>query len=127
MAHLIIMMIKKIHKYYFFIGIFAYLNYLTPKTRREIFETLIKGLQRLEYRGYDSAGCCISICTVQRRCFNLIKFLFCIGIGVDSPLSDGMCLIKESGKVQALEFKITASEYCDPISIPNLGMIGKLC
>lgn len=37
-------------------GIFAYLNYLTPKTRREIIETLIKGLQRLEYRGYDSAG-----------------------------------------------------------------------
>jgi len=39
-----------------FTGIFAYLNYLTPKTRREIIETLIKGLQRLEYRGYDSAG-----------------------------------------------------------------------
>lgn len=68
-------------------GIFAYLNYLTPKTRREIIETLIKGLQRLEYRGYDSAG-----------------------IGVDSPLSDGMCLIKESGKVKALEDKITAME-----------------
>ena len=37
-------------------GIFAYLNYLTPKTRKEILELLIKGLQRLEYRGYDSAG-----------------------------------------------------------------------
>uniref|UniRef100_G3ML65 glutamine--fructose-6-phosphate transaminase (isomerizing) n=1 Tax=Amblyomma maculatum TaxID=34609 RepID=G3ML65_AMBMU len=37
-------------------GIFAYLNYLEPKTRREILECLIKGLQRLEYRGYDSAG-----------------------------------------------------------------------
>ncbi|CAN7993015.1 unnamed protein product, partial [Ixodes hexagonus] len=37
-------------------GIFAYLNYLEPKTRREILEFLIKGLQRLEYRGYDSAG-----------------------------------------------------------------------
>jgi len=37
-------------------GIFAYLNYLEPKTRREILETLIRGLQRLEYRGYDSAG-----------------------------------------------------------------------
>ncbi|XP_027197511.1 glutamine--fructose-6-phosphate aminotransferase [isomerizing] 2-like isoform X3 [Dermatophagoides pteronyssinus] len=37
-------------------GIFAYLNYLEPKTRREILELLIKGLQRLEYRGYDSAG-----------------------------------------------------------------------
>ena len=55
-------------------GIFAYLNHLTPKTRKEILDVLIKvrgelpfvilvsifssfqGLQRLEYRGYDSAG-----------------------------------------------------------------------
>lgn len=37
-------------------GIFAYMNYRVPRTRKEIFETLIKGLQRLEYRGYDSAG-----------------------------------------------------------------------
>uniref|UniRef100_A0A671UJJ7 glutamine--fructose-6-phosphate transaminase (isomerizing) n=1 Tax=Sparus aurata TaxID=8175 RepID=A0A671UJJ7_SPAAU len=36
-------------------GIFAYLNYHVPRTRREILEILIKGLQRLEYRGYDSA------------------------------------------------------------------------
>ncbi|ELW66870.1 Glucosamine--fructose-6-phosphate aminotransferase [isomerizing] 2 [Tupaia chinensis] len=39
--------------------IFAYMNYRVPRTRREIFETLIKGLQRLEYRGYDSAGVAI--------------------------------------------------------------------
>uniref|UniRef100_A0A4W5MSP5 glutamine--fructose-6-phosphate transaminase (isomerizing) n=1 Tax=Hucho hucho TaxID=62062 RepID=A0A4W5MSP5_9TELE len=38
-------------------GIFAYLNYCVPRTRKEIFETLVKGLQRLEYRGYDSAVC----------------------------------------------------------------------
>ena len=53
-------------------GIFAYLNYLTPKSRREIIETLIKGLQRLEYRGYDSAGNTITIFSV--RCLFLIKF-----------------------------------------------------
>ncbi|VCW65656.1 unnamed protein product, partial [Gulo gulo] len=40
-------------------GIFAYMNYRVPRTRKEIFETLIKGLQRLEYRGYDSAGVAI--------------------------------------------------------------------
>lgn len=40
----------------FFPGIFAYLNYLVPATRREIIEILITGLKRLEYRGYDSAG-----------------------------------------------------------------------
>uniref|UniRef100_G1PN79 glutamine--fructose-6-phosphate transaminase (isomerizing) n=1 Tax=Myotis lucifugus TaxID=59463 RepID=G1PN79_MYOLU len=38
-----------------FPGIFAYMNYRVPRTRKEIFETLVKGLQRLEYRGYDSA------------------------------------------------------------------------
>lgn len=37
-------------------GIFAYLNYLEPKTQREILECLIRGLKRLEYRGYDSSG-----------------------------------------------------------------------
>lgn len=37
-------------------GIFAYLNYHVPRTRREILEILLKGLRRLEYRGYDSAG-----------------------------------------------------------------------
>lgn len=39
-----------------FAGIFAYLNYLTPKKRAEILELLVNGLKRLEYRGYDSAG-----------------------------------------------------------------------
>ncbi|KAK6187460.1 hypothetical protein SNE40_005485 [Patella caerulea] len=37
-------------------GIFAYLNYLVPATRKEILDILINGLKRQEYRGYDSAG-----------------------------------------------------------------------
>ena len=37
-------------------GIFAYLNFLVPATRKEIIEILINGLKRMEYRGYDSAG-----------------------------------------------------------------------
>lgn len=37
-------------------GIFAYLNFLTPRKRSEVIDILIKGLQRMEYRGYDSAG-----------------------------------------------------------------------
>jgi glucosamine--fructose-6-phosphate aminotransferase (isomerizing) len=32
------------------------LNYLVPKQRKYIIETLLNGLRRLEYRGYDSAG-----------------------------------------------------------------------
>jgi len=65
-------------------GIFAYLNHLTPKTRMEILDLLIKGLQRLEYRGYDSAG-----------------------VGIDGPTSSSnISLVKSTGKVKKLEEKI---------------------
>ncbi|KAK0656862.1 hypothetical protein B0T16DRAFT_400423 [Cercophora newfieldiana] len=37
-------------------GIFGYVNYLVEKDRKFIINTLINGLSRLEYRGYDSAG-----------------------------------------------------------------------
>jgi len=37
-------------------GIFAYVNYLVEKDRKTIIDTILGGLQRLEYRGYDSAG-----------------------------------------------------------------------
>ncbi|CAA92735.1 glutamine--fructose-6-phosphate transaminase (isomerizing) [Caenorhabditis elegans] len=40
-------------------GIFAYLNFLAPKKRSEIVDILVQGLQRMEYRGYDSAGIAI--------------------------------------------------------------------
>ncbi|XP_030595211.1 glutamine--fructose-6-phosphate aminotransferase [isomerizing] 2 [Archocentrus centrarchus] len=71
-------------------GIFAYLNYQVPRTRKEIFETLVKGLQRLEYRGYDSAG-----------------------LAVDGPSkitsdlkNNTICLFKKTGKVKALDEEI---------------------
>lgn len=65
-------------------GIFAYLNYLTPKTRKEIVTLLINGLKRLEYRGYDSAG-----------------------IGIDGSESDDtIVLVKKKGKVKALQDEI---------------------
>uniref|UniRef100_A0A6Q2X234 glutamine--fructose-6-phosphate transaminase (isomerizing) n=1 Tax=Esox lucius TaxID=8010 RepID=A0A6Q2X234_ESOLU len=80
----------------FLAGIFAYLNYRVPRTRKEIFETLVKGLQRLEYRGYDSAG-----------------------IGVDGPKkSDSgdtsyICLIKKRGKVKALDEELYKNDSTD--------------
>lgn len=40
-------------------GIFGYINYLVPKTRGEILDMLLEGLQRQEYRGYDSSGLAI--------------------------------------------------------------------
>jgi glucosamine--fructose-6-phosphate aminotransferase (isomerizing) len=40
-------------------GIFGYINYLVEKDRAYILQTLVNGLSRLEYRGYDSAGLAI--------------------------------------------------------------------
>ncbi|XP_077325593.1 glutamine--fructose-6-phosphate aminotransferase [isomerizing] 1 isoform X1 [Lithobates pipiens] len=78
-------------------GIFAYLNYHVPRTRREILERLIKGLQRLEYRGYDSAG-----------------------VGIDGGNeknwennSKKIQLIKKKGKVKALDEEINKQENMD--------------
>uniref|UniRef100_H3CBE4 glutamine--fructose-6-phosphate transaminase (isomerizing) n=1 Tax=Tetraodon nigroviridis TaxID=99883 RepID=H3CBE4_TETNG len=80
-----------------FTGIFAYLNYHVPRTRREILEILIKGLQRLEYRGYDSAG-----------------------VGIDGGNSKdwesnakSINLIKQSGKVKALDEEIHKQKDID--------------
>uniref|UniRef100_A0A8C9YGA8 glutamine--fructose-6-phosphate transaminase (isomerizing) n=1 Tax=Sander lucioperca TaxID=283035 RepID=A0A8C9YGA8_SANLU len=77
--------------------IFAYLNYRVPRTRKEIFETLVKGLQRLEYRGYDSAG-----------------------IAVDGPRKtatdvndNAICLIKKKGKVKALDEELYKKDSLD--------------
>ena len=41
-------------------GIFAYLNFCIPCQQKKILEVLLKGLERLEYRGYDSAGIGVS-------------------------------------------------------------------
>lgn len=68
-------------------GIFAYLNYLTPKTRREILDLLVNGLKRLEYRGYDSAG-----------------------VALDGAEGKDIAIVKKSGKVKALEEEILARE-----------------
>jgi glucosamine--fructose-6-phosphate aminotransferase (isomerizing) len=68
-------------------GIFAYLNYLTPKTRREILELLVNGLKRLEYRGYDSAG-----------------------VALDTADGKDIAIVKKSGKVKALEEEINLSK-----------------
>ncbi|XP_043924872.1 glutamine--fructose-6-phosphate aminotransferase [isomerizing] 2 [Protopterus annectens] len=75
-------------------GIFAYLNYRVQRTRKEVCETLVKGLQRLEYRGYDSAG-----------------------LAVDGNNNqDKEChiqLIKKKGKVKALEEELYKQDGLD--------------
>ncbi|KAF9517535.1 hypothetical protein BS47DRAFT_1380418 [Hydnum rufescens UP504] len=60
-------------------GIFAYCTFLTEKDRKDICDILCNGLQRLEYRGYDSAG-----------------------IGIDGDSDKEIILFKQVGKVAAL-------------------------
>ncbi|KAK6633924.1 Glutamine--fructose-6-phosphate aminotransferase [isomerizing] 2 [Polyplax serrata] len=81
-------------------GIFAYLNYLTPKSRREILEILVNGLKRLEYRGYDSAG-----------------------VAVDKSSGKDVTIIKQSGKVAALESAIKESSLdFDEVNYVHVGI-----
>eukprot|EP00118_Oscarella_pearsei_P011062 m.71233 g.71233 ORF g.71233 m.71233 type:complete len:684 (+) comp35738_c0_seq5:1091-3142(+) len=75
-------------------GIFAYLNYLVPKTRKYILQTLINGLKRLEYRGYDSAGVAIEVPS-------------------STPDKKGIKTIKKRGKVQAVNDEIFSQKDID--------------
>lgn len=59
------------------------MNFLVDKTRGEIIDHLIDGLQRLEYRGYDSTG-----------------------IAVDGDSKDDVIIVKKPGKVQVLKEEI---------------------
>ena len=76
-------------------GIFAYLNHLTPRSREWILKCLITGLERLEYRGYDSAG-----------------LAFDGGDGQGDTKSE-VCMVKRQGKVINLKNEIWGSENLD--------------
>ncbi|XP_017131712.1 glutamine--fructose-6-phosphate aminotransferase [isomerizing] 2 [Drosophila elegans] len=71
-------------------GIFAYLNYLTPKSRQDVLDLLVQGLKRLEYRGYDSTGIAID--------------------ALNSGEEQSILLIKRTGKVKILEDAV--AEVC---------------
>ncbi|XP_017062552.1 glutamine--fructose-6-phosphate aminotransferase [isomerizing] 2 [Drosophila ficusphila] len=71
-------------------GIFAYLNYLTPKSRQEVLDLLLQGLKRLEYRGYDSTGIAID--------------------ALNSGEAQSILLVKRTGKVKVLEDAV--AEVC---------------
>ncbi|KAL4949715.1 hypothetical protein BDW69DRAFT_197855 [Aspergillus filifer] len=68
-------------------GIFGYINYLVERDRKFILDTLLNGLSRLEYRGYDSAG-----------------------LAVDGDKKNEVCAFKEVGKVAKLKQLIEESQ-----------------
>ncbi|KLJ10988.1 glucosamine-fructose-6-phosphate aminotransferase [Blastomyces silverae] len=69
-------------------GIFGYINYLVEKDRAYIIQTLVNGLSRLEYRGYDSAG-----------------------LAVDGDKKNEVFAFKEVGKVAKLRELIDSSDF----------------
>ncbi|MFH4975212.1 hypothetical protein AB6A40_001921 [Gnathostoma spinigerum] len=76
-------------------GIFAYLNFLTPKTRAEVIDILLQGLQRMEYRGYDSAGLAID------------------GSNDSNDPHQSVALLKKVGKVSVLKDYIKGRDDLD--------------
>lgn len=71
-------------------GIFGYINYLVEKDRKYILDTLVNGLHRLEYRGYDSAG-----------------------VAVDGDKENEVFAFKEVGKVVKLKQLIDESKLAN--------------
>ncbi|KXN72834.1 isomerising glucosamine-fructose-6-phosphate aminotransferase [Conidiobolus coronatus NRRL 28638] len=76
-------------------GIFAYINYLVDKDRKFVLDTLLNGLARMEYRGYDSAG-----------------------LVIDGDNEKEVTIIREVGKVAALR-KLTEASPIDTSKVLN--------
>lgn len=72
-------------------GIFAYYNYNCERERGFICDTLLNGLQRLEYRGYDSAGISVD------------DEIDAWGKGPKVPVP---LIIREKGKIEKLRKKV---------------------
>lgn len=71
-------------------GIFGYCFVNINRSRKRVLETLLKGLRRLEYRGYDSAGICF-----------------------DSE--QGVCVVKSVGKIDDLDAILTSTVPSDTL------------
>eukprot|EP00177_Eucheuma_denticulatum_P005478 GFKZ01009956.1.p1 GENE.GFKZ01009956.1~~GFKZ01009956.1.p1 ORF type:complete len:697 (+),score=87.86 GFKZ01009956.1:323-2413(+) len=64
-------------------GIFGYANYGIPVCQTAILNTLVQGLRRLEYRGYDSAG-----------------------LAIDRESPDDVAVVKAVGSVDKLQVSV---------------------
>jgi len=80
-------------------GIFAYLNYETPVSKRTIARFLINGLKRLEYRGYDSAG-----------------------ISIDNEDNTKPIVYRKQGNILALEKFVAEQTFSDTIVTNHVGI-----
>ena len=79
-------------------GIFAYLNYGAPRGKKYVLRTLVQGLRRLEYRGYDSAGVCVD---ADNKSVNIVKV---------------------KGNINQLEAAIEEKNMDDAVVVPHVGI-----
>lgn len=80
-------------------GIFGYANYGIPICQVSILQTLVQGLRRLEYRGYDSAG---------------------LAVNGDSP--EDVVIVKAVGSVNKLQISVDElvdQRFASPLSLDN--------
>ena len=86
-------------------GIFGFCNYCVEHTTEYLVKSLIQGLRRLEYRGYDSAGLCLD--DVQQS-------------GGGRPV-----IVKKTGNVQRLyETAVEENQGGFDMSLPCSGAVG---
>uniref|UniRef100_A0A0K0EV37 glutamine--fructose-6-phosphate transaminase (isomerizing) n=1 Tax=Strongyloides venezuelensis TaxID=75913 RepID=A0A0K0EV37_STRVS len=72
-------------------GIFAYVNHKNSKSKKDILKILLKGLERMEYRGYDSAG-------------------IAVDNGMENIKNNNVALFKKVGKVSILKDCILSND-----------------
>lgn len=74
-------------------GIFGYYNFNVSRDRKYILDLLLTGLERLEYRGYDSAGVCVDSGSEEVKMDD--------GSVVEMP-SGKPIILKSEGKIEKL-------------------------
>ncbi|GHP05413.1 glutamine--fructose-6-phosphate aminotransferase [Pycnococcus provasolii] len=106
-------------------GIFAYYNWNVPRERRAILQLLVKGLRRLEYRGYDSAGLSVDGDeNVPAATLNAVS-----NNTSPSKLQSvrKSVVIKEQGKIDHLEAKINETFTENPDTFDAEVLVGTHC
>ncbi|CAL8081816.1 unnamed protein product [Calicophoron daubneyi] len=89
-------------------GIFAYLNYQVPISRKQVISILLNGLRRLEYRGYDSAGLAIDVADGVNGVANGVSF-------PGSPIAIVRCRGKVAALVDTVESKLKGEFLEEPL------------
>ncbi|DBB13297.1 hypothetical protein WJX82_011727 [Trebouxia sp. C0006] len=85
-------------------GIFGYYHFHISRSRRYVVDLLLAGLRRLEYRGYDSAGICISQAVAENSLSAQSahqRESVCLRIRSTAP-----CIIKAAGNVDSLAVEV---------------------